>query len=163
MTSPLSSSAPDRIVVGIDGSEASKHALRWALFLAQPAGWTVEAIIAWSPLATYGWMGAGYVQMPREWNPADDAEKALVAAVDEVVGAHRPPTLQLTTLEGTPVHVLLEQSRAARMLVVGSRGHGGFAGLLLGSVSAACSEHAACPVLVVHGDTVPPVPAGGVS
>jgi len=52
--------------------------------------------------------------------------------------------------------VLLEVSSGARMLVVGSRGHGGFAGLLLGSVSAACAEHGDCPVLVVHGTTAPP-------
>ena len=58
--------------------------------------------------------------------------------------------------EGNAAKVLLEASEGARMLVVGSRGHGGFSGLLLGSVSAACAEHARCPVVVVHGDGPPP-------
>ena len=52
--------------------------------------------------------------------------------------------------------VLLDAGRGARMLVLGSRGHGGFAGLLLGSVSSACAQHATCPVVVVHGDAPPP-------
>ncbi|MDD0857766.1 universal stress protein [Arthrobacter alpinus] len=55
-------------------------------------------------------------------------------------------------VRGTPARVLMEHSKSAQMLIVGSRGHGGFAGMLLGSVSSACAEHAGCPVLVVHGE-----------
>jgi nucleotide-binding universal stress UspA family protein len=65
--------------------------------------------------------------------------------------------MNLVLREGNPAHVLLEHSAGALMLVVGSRGRGGFAGLMLGSVSAAVAEHASCPVLVVDGDK--PVPA----
>jgi nucleotide-binding universal stress UspA family protein len=83
----------------------------------------------------------------------------LEEAVDAAFPGGRPADLTLTVREGTPARVLIELSQTAAMIVVGSRGHGGFAGLLLGSVSSACSEHAKSPVLVVHGTTAPPPPA----
>ncbi|MEO6530311.1 MAG: universal stress protein, partial [Specibacter sp.] len=65
----------------------------------------------------------------------------------------RPPEgFSGVCVRGTPAKVLMEHSKSAQMLIVGSRGHGGFAGMLLGSVSSACAEHAGCPVLVVHGE-----------
>ncbi len=145
-----------RVVVGVDGSEPSKHALRWAQFIAHAAGSTLEVVAAWEPYTTYGWLGAGWAMMPTDWNPSQDAENALTSTIDEVFGEQRPAGLQLTVREGNAARVLLEASEGARMLVVGSRGHGGFAGLLLGSVSGACAEHATCPVLVLHGDTPAP-------
>jgi nucleotide-binding universal stress UspA family protein len=145
-----------RVIVGVDGSEPSKQALRWALFIARASGSTLEAVAAWQPYTAYGWAGAGWATMPTDWNPAQDAEKALAATIDEVFGAHRPAGLTCTVREGNAAQVLLEASAGARMLVVGSRGHGGFTDLLLGSVSAACTEHASCPVLVLHGDTPAP-------
>jgi nucleotide-binding universal stress UspA family protein len=145
-----------RVVVGVDGSEPSKHALRWAQFIAKASASTLDVVIAWEPYTAFGWMGAGWAAMPPDWNPGQDAERALTSTIDEFFGAHRPVGLQLTVREGNAAQVLLDTSQGARMLVVGSRGHGGFAGLLLGSVSAACAEHATCPVLVLHGDTPPP-------
>jgi nucleotide-binding universal stress UspA family protein len=71
--------------------------------------------------------------------------------VQEVFADERPVDLVLSIAYGQPASVLLEASEDSTMLIVGSRGHGGFAGLLLGSVSSACAEHATCPVLVVHG------------
>lgn len=145
-----------RVVVGVDGSEASKHALRWAQFMAHASASTLEVVTAWQPLTGYGWIGAGWVGIPADWNPNQDAEKALSATIDEVFDQQRPAGLKLTVREGSAAQVLLDASAGAGMLVVGSRGHGGFTGLLLGSVSAACTEHATCPVLVLHGDTPPP-------
>lgn len=154
MTAP----SANRVVVGVDGSEPSKHALRWARFLADATASTIEAVAVWQPYTGYGLIGAGWAVMPPEWDPAGDAEKALVATIDEVYGQDRPLGLALTVFEGNPASVLLDRSKDARMLVVGSRGHGGFSALLLGSVSAPCTEHAVCPVFVVHGTTPPPPP-----
>jgi nucleotide-binding universal stress UspA family protein len=138
---------PRRIVVGVDGSASSKAALRWAALLATATGAIIEAIIVWEFPQTYG----GPVALD-DWHPDLDAGEVLQQTVDEVFGAQRPPGLQTTVARGHARDVLLSASDDAEMLVVGSRGHGGFAGLLLGSVSAACAEHAHCPVLVAHGD-----------
>lgn len=134
------------IVVGVDGSEPSKAALRWATRLAASTGQSIEAIIAWQPPASYSWAYAD-----PDWRPDQDAEKTLLAAVDEVFGSKRPANMKLVVQEGNAAKVLLDRSKDADLLVVGCRGHGGFVGLLIGSVSAKCAEHAKCPVLVVHG------------
>jgi nucleotide-binding universal stress UspA family protein len=140
-----------RIVVGVDGSPESRQALRWAARIAGPAGARLEAVNAWDYPATYGWAA-----WPAGWEPARDAHNALTGIVDEVFTQNPPKDLELIVREGGAARVLLEQAKGAMMLIVGSRGHGGFAGLLLGSVSANVAEHADCPVLVVHGDTLPP-------
>ena len=80
----------------------------------------------------------------------------LTETVAEVFGPTPPEGMIMTVREGGAARALIEMSGGSQMLVVGSRGHGGFAGLLLGSVSAACAEHASCPVLVIHGMTPPP-------
>jgi nucleotide-binding universal stress UspA family protein len=142
---------PRRIVVGVDGSDSSKSALRWAARLLPLFGGEIEAVTSWEYPSSYGWG----VALPSDWRPDLDAAKALEAAVDEVFGTERPPGLKCTVCEGRANYVLLQASEGADLLIVGSRGHGGFAGLLLGSVSAACTEHAKCPVLVAHGDPQP--------
>jgi nucleotide-binding universal stress UspA family protein len=139
------------VVVGVDGSESSKHALAWAAYLARGAGADLDVISTWSYPSSFGWSAA-----PVDWNPQQDLEKSLTEVVDEVFGQQRPAGLRLHVLEGNAAAVLLEQSSQALMLVVGSRGHGGFTGLLIGSVSATLAERAECPVLVVHGDSLPP-------
>lgn len=136
------------VVVGVDGSEESKLALAWAVRLARPLGARVEAITCWEYPTAYGWA----LGLPTGWRPDTDAEKVLNSTVDEVFGEERPHDLCLTVTEGRAATVLIAASKRARMVVVGSRGHGGFPGMLLGSVSSACAAHAACPVLVVHGD-----------
>ncbi len=156
MTSDQKPSSLSRIVVGVDGSEPSEHALRWAQFVATAAGGNLEAVMAWEPFTPLGWLGAGWEVVPENWDPASDSEKVLTATIDKVFGESRPAGLKLTVREGNAAKVLLEVSKGARMLIVGNRGRGGFTGLLLGSVSAACTEHATCPVLVLHGSTPPP-------
>jgi nucleotide-binding universal stress UspA family protein len=138
---------PGRIVVGVDGSKASVAALRWAQRVAAPTGSTIQAVTVWSYPPEYGWAGA-----VDDWRPDLDAEKSLEVALDEAFAGHRPVGLELLVRQGHARTALLDAAVGAEMLVVGSRGHGGFVGLLLGSVSAACAEHARCPVLVVHAD-----------
>ncbi len=142
-----------RIVVGVDGSEPAKLALRWAAQLAPTFAARIDAIAAWHVPVGYGSYGMGGPAV--YWNPEEDMEKCLTASVDEVFGPDRPVGLELKVLHGNTVEVLVDSSSDALMVVVGSRGHGGFAGLLLGSVSSAVAEHAQCPVLVVHGDSLP--------
>lgn len=141
-----------RIVVGVDGSEPSKEALRWAARLAATEDAGIDAVAAWAYPVGFG------VALPAGYDPKADLEKVLTETVDEVFGPDRPADLRLHVFENDPAHMLITLSRAARMIVVGSRGHGGFAGLLLGSVSAKVAELAQCPVLVVHGKAGTPAP-----
>jgi nucleotide-binding universal stress UspA family protein len=145
-----------RIVIGVDGSQPSRQALRWAQRLAASTGARLEAVIGWQyPVAT-GWgIGWGTSELPLGYDPRQEMEKVLTDAVDATFGADRPADLKLTVAEGHPAAVLADRSAGALMLVVGSRGHGGFMGLLLGSISANVAEHATCPVLVVHGNQLP--------
>ena len=138
-----------RVVVGVDGSEPSYQALRWAAKIADASGAHIDAVAAWQYSIPFGWTNPS-------WDPRADMEKVLSETVHAALG-ERPPDMNLVVCEGNPAHVLLEKSAGALMVVVGSRGHGGFAGLMLGSVSTAVTQHASCPVLVVRGDK--PVPA----
>jgi len=143
-----------RIVVGVDGSPSSEQALRWGASLAAMMGARLEAVTAWDFPASYG-----FGSVPQDWDPAGDMRKVLDETVRAVFGDHPPAGLQRQVREGGAAQVLIEASQDAIMLVVGSRGHGGFAGMLLGSVSANVAEHASCPVLVIHGDQGPPAPS----
>lgn len=136
-----------RIIVGVDGSEESTLALRWAARMAATTDSSIDAVISWHLPAS---AGLGYLS--DQWDPETDATNCLKDSVERAFGSTRPAGLRLLAKQGLPAEVLLNESRGATMLIVGSRGHGGFTGLLLGSVSEACAEHATCPVLVVHGD-----------
>jgi nucleotide-binding universal stress UspA family protein len=144
--------ARPRIVVGVDGSEGAKAALRWAAQLARTNGAGLDIVAAWDFPSIYG-----VAAVPDMMSPQTDIEKSLARTIDEVFGDDRPADLRLKVLEGSATDILLTVSKGALMLVVGNRGLGGFAGMLLGSVSARVAEHASCPVLVVHGDG-PPAP-----
>jgi nucleotide-binding universal stress UspA family protein len=144
-----------RVVVGVDGSASSINALRTAAAVATATGAELDAVTAWEYPASYGWV-AGAV----EWRPDSDATGILTTAIDEAFVESKPPGLRCIVREGHPAKILIEASADAELLVVGSRGHGGFVGLLLGSVSAYCAEHAACPVLVARE---PDQVAGGAS
>ncbi len=145
----------DAIVVGVDGSRSSQEALRWAAYLAVKLGAPIHAVAAWAPVAEWVPTVLGGNTLPVDWRPQEIAEGILADTVREIIGDAAVQVTQ-SAIPGGAARVLLEQSEGARMLVVGSRGHGGFAGLLLGSVSGAVAEHAKCPVLVVHGQAAPP-------
>ncbi|MGN6205210.1 universal stress protein [Humibacter sp.] len=134
------------ILVGVDGSRSSIEALRLAAELSKALGHHLEAVTAWDYPALAGYYVAG------EWRPDRDGEGILDASIAEAFGPAVPSGMVRTLRKGSPAGVLVEESRRAEMLVVGCRGRGGFVGLLLGSVSAECAEHAQCPVLVVHSD-----------
>ena len=142
-----------RIVVGVDGSPESIQALKWAAALAPTLDAGITAIAAWHLETTFSAYAA------TEWDPEADAKQVLMDALAEAFGGHLPEGLRGECCRGQSAQVLIEQGKEARLLIVGSRGRGGFAGLLLGSVSQACVEHATCPVLVVHRGTTAPGPS----
>jgi nucleotide-binding universal stress UspA family protein len=145
--SPTGSSTVTKpIAVGVDGSPASIRALRWAARIGGPLGLPILAITAWEYPAMYGASGMGL----EEWRPDADAGQALRDALETAFGEHTPSGLRTEVVQGYPAKVMLEAGDSAEMLVLGSRGHGGFVGMLLGSVSARCAELATCPVVVVH-------------
>jgi len=111
----------------------------------------LRIIGVWRPLIDYG----GAV-LPSDWDPEAQMRQALATMTEEVLGAHPRLGTRPVVRSGNPAQVLIEASRTALLVVVGSRGHGGFTGLLLGSVSANVAEHSHCPVLVVRGDMRPP-------
>jgi nucleotide-binding universal stress UspA family protein len=150
MTSRPEAGEP-RIVVGIDGSQHSELALRWAGHFAAIFGARLEVVGCWEYPVSFGWAA-----IAPEWSPSQDIAKVLDDTARAVFGDQLPRGIQLEVREGGAAKVLLDACTGAVMLVVGSRGHGGFAGLLLGSVSAIVAEHASCPVFIVHGDQAPP-------
>lgn len=137
-----------RIVVGVDGSEPSRQALLWAVHQATLTGAQVEAVMTWHvPVVTaYGGLGP----VPTDAAGPDFAEKALNELISEALGDPWPLGVVARVIEGPPGDVLVTEARRAELLVVGNRGHGTWAGLLLGSVSKYCVGHATCPVVVVR-------------
>ncbi|GAB2620896.1 universal stress protein [Kocuria arenosa] len=133
------------VVVGVDGSPQSVQALRWAARMAPSLGAGIRAVGAWDYPPEY----AGYVPLGSD-NFDEITRKQVDEAVREAFGDDVPAGLSTSVVFGHPSKVLVHESEDATMLVVGRRGHGGFRGLLLGSVSAACVAHAKCPVLVIH-------------
>jgi nucleotide-binding universal stress UspA family protein len=137
---------PGRIVVGVDGSPSSAQALRWAVGQARRTGAEVHAVAAWSPPTAYAW-GPG---LPDDTNWAEDCASGLEQSIKEALDPEDADRVQRTVVQGHPAVALLDEAAGAELLVVGCRGHGGFTGMLLGSVSQHVVAHAPCPVLVVH-------------
>ena len=135
------------ILVGVDGSAQSVAALRFAAELGGRLGVAVHALTVWNhPTLLLG----NYYYPESDITPEEDAQRVVEATMDAAFGTAVPDWVSAGSQRGRAADVLIERSRAAMMLAVGTRGHGGFTGLLLGSVSSACSAHARCPVLVVH-------------
>lgn len=137
-----------KVVVGVDGSSVGDSALRTAWALAEAAGGAVEAVIAWQNEPDW----VHYRGEAREpWTAERFAEQTADTAIARALGADGAGgRVRRVTAHGAPGKVLVDASADAQLLVVGSRGHGGFVGMLLGSVSRACMRHAQCPVLIVH-------------
>ncbi|GHD44384.1 universal stress protein [Mycetocola manganoxydans] len=143
-----SNGAENRIVVGVDGSESSVRALRTARRLAAALGTSLEAVAVWQRAHS----SYDFYHPESDWTPEKEIEKLLQDAAESAFGSDRPDRFTMSMLEGIPAKTLIRHSVGADMLVLGSRGHGGFMGLLVGSVSSACVAHAHCPVLVVHNE-----------
>jgi len=141
-----------KIVIGIDGSETSQRALRWGVEEARIHDATVTVVHAWTgpAVATYA-LGA----IPLDPGPfRDNAQRVLDEAIAGVAGVDPVKPVEAKLVEGGSSGAILEEARDADLVVVGSRGHGGFAGLLLGSVSGQVVHHATCPVVVVPAAAV---------
>ena len=135
-----------RIVVGIDGSEASTDVLEWAARQAALTGSSLEVVTTWEWPISLGWT----IPLPSDYDPAAEAARSVEGFLTAARSAHPDVNIESTVTEGHPAPTLVEASNRADLLVVGSRGHGEFAGMLLGSVSEHCAHHAKCPVVIVH-------------
>jgi nucleotide-binding universal stress UspA family protein len=139
-----------RIVAGVDGSPSSVSALRWAIRQAALTGATVDAVMAWhypAGASGYGWAPTGTED---GFDFRENAEKVLADVISNTVDPGSAVGVRALVVEGIAAQVLLDASDDAGLLVVGSRGHGGFAEALLGSVSQHCVHHAHCPVVVIR-------------
>lgn len=132
-----------RVVVGIDGSDCSRAALRWADEYAKLADVNVTLVTAWHWPTSYG-IPVAY----EGFDPEEDARKVVEAgAADMSIPRDRIKTV---VEQGSAGDVLVAAAKPGDVLVVGSRGHGSLAGALVGSTSAYCVHHATCPVVVVR-------------
>ena len=138
------------IIVGIDSSEGSERALRWALVEAAAHGNRVVLLHAWQFPAVGVTSYAGDV-LPVFGR--SDVERLAAEVLDGAahLAAELVPDVkvELELVRGHPAAVLIDASRQARLLVIGSRGLGGFKGMLMGSTSSACAHHSRCPVVIV--------------
>ena len=140
----------NRLVVGFDGSETSHLTAKWAAGEAELRGLGLTLVNALIPPTSGGTFGPG---MAVGLDTLEDIRKAAQSALDEVAAALPGPDIQSIVQIGSPTGVLLEASQTAALIVVGSRGHGGFKELLLGSVSSQLVAHADCPVIVMRHET----------
>jgi len=136
------------IVVGVDGSQSSLAALRWAVRQAELTGAPLEIVSAWEwPVSFLGWE----TPLPDDYDPADEARRQLDKAVSAVLTPGDAIEVRRSVIEGHTAAVLEALSKTADLVVIGSHGHGEFAGMLLGSVSEHCVTHCHCPVVVLRG------------
>jgi nucleotide-binding universal stress UspA family protein len=135
------------IVVGVDGSPESKHALLWAAEQARLTDAILRVVYAWEPPVVAGL----HIPPMHDWEPLEEqAHEFPGKFADEVLGPD--PNIHVTTrtVRGRPAQVLVDASAHADMLVIGPRGLGGLRGMVLGSTGHHCAAHARCPVVIVH-------------
>lgn len=137
------------IVVGVDGSPGSRTALTWAAAEAAGHGADLVVVNAWEHtlMPPSGSVSVSEHQVPDASQRTSDD---LLQVIKEELGEDPPVLVQPRVKQGRPAKVLIDESAEADLLVVGNRGHGGFAGLVLGSVSQHVAAYAKCPVTVVH-------------
>ena len=139
-----------QVLVGVDGSEGSRRALAWAAAEAREHGAKLRVLAAWNP--TPPPVGIGYAGYPTAEVPnlQKTSEQSLADTVTDVLGPDHGLDITQEVLEGHPAQLLIDASEDADLVVVGCRGHGGFAGMLLGSVSQHLAAHAHGPVAVIR-------------
>lgn len=138
------------IVVGVDGSEHAQRALAWGIDEAKVRSTGLRLVTAWH-VPAIAYVGPGFV--PAVSPPFDDSLRQQAAEVAEAAAEQARAAgvdVEANVQEGQAADLLIAAAADADLLVVGSRGHGGFAGLPLGSVSAQCAHHAPCPVVIVR-------------
>lgn len=140
-----------KIVVGVDGSPGSRAALRWAFDEARIRRAALEVVTVWQFPVMTSLPAFGAMPPPDDMGEQAEAELRQVLVDEDVAPTDEVPVTTVVA-EGAAAPALLEASEGADLLVVGSRGHGGFTGLLLGSVSHQCASHSECPVVVVRTD-----------
>jgi len=134
-------------VIGIDGSDQSRLALRWGASLAERAKVPARAVQAWS------YSGASVLpgtSVPESRENMDEQTAAEVRGIVEEALGKVPAFLEIQPLRGPAAAAILDTVGPNSVLCMGSRGRGGFKGMLLGSVSRACVEHAGCPVVIAR-------------
>ena len=150
-----------RIVVGVDGSEGSRQALRWAVEETRLRGASLEVIhayehhLSWLGYGAEESMSAAAVEAMHQdmETAAREAARRAQALVDRMVEGLEGPEVTATAVESShPAQALVAHSKGADLLVVGSRGRGGFKSLMLGSVSQQCAHHAECPVVIIRSE-----------
>lgn len=145
------------IVVGIDGSDEARAALSWAVDEARLRHAGLRVVHAWTvtpmlvPAAAFGAVGGAFPAPSDDAVLEDENRELLDSAVAAILDGEQDVPVEKILVRGSPVPALLEAAEDAELLVVGSRGLGGFAGLLLGSVSDQLAHHASCPVVIVRG------------
>ena len=133
-----------RIVAAIDGSPASLDALHWAARQAVFTHSTLEIIMTWNWPPDYGMA----MTFPSGYDPSESVAKIIEGAEATLHAEYPDLEIAVRVLQGHPAPILVDASKGADLLVVGSRGHGEFVGMLIGSVSEYCTTHAHCPVLL---------------
>jgi nucleotide-binding universal stress UspA family protein len=141
------------MVAGVDGSAESVAALRWAARYAAATGATLRAVLAWHYPGAVGGAPVGVAPGAIRAETEQEMHNNLAEAVAKVYPDQSDPATETKVSYGHPAQVLIDESKEADLLVVGSHGHGAFTGMLLGSVSIHCVTNASCPVVVVRGNS----------
>ncbi|MGE0306668.1 MAG: universal stress protein [Acidimicrobiia bacterium] len=140
------SAAGGTVIVGVDGSEAAAHALKWAAAEGARRNWPVDVVYAWEPFVPFGRAGS-YVD---DDAMAADAQVVLDRVMFDAFGGDVPAHVHARTAPGDPSQVLVDAAGPSDVLVVGTRGRGGFLGLHLGSVATHCAHHTRSPLVLVR-------------